>query len=116
MRRIKPMAKPIVVNDSDFAEKVLQSSTPVVVDFWAPWCGPCRVIAPILDKLANEYEGRLTIAKVNTDDNVQYASQLGIQGIPTLVIFKNGKEVGRLIGARPEAMYREIFDKVLAMA
>lgn len=84
------MAKPIVVNDSDFAEKVLQSPTPVVVDFWAPWCGPCRVIAPILDKLAGEYEGRLTIAKVNTDDNVQYASQLGIQGIPTLVIFKNG--------------------------
>ncbi|WP_416180966.1 thioredoxin [Chloroflexus sp.] len=116
LRRIEPMAKPIVVNDSDFAEKVLQSSTPVVVDFWAPWCGPCRVIAPILDKLANEYEGRLTIAKVNTDDNVRYASQLGIQGIPTLVIFKNGKEVGRLIGARPEAMYREIFDKVLAMA
>jgi thioredoxin 1 len=110
------MAKPIVVNDADFEEKVLKSSTPVVVDFWAPWCGPCRVIAPILDKLAGEYEGRLTIAKVNTDDNIRYASQLGIQGIPTLVIFKNGKEVGRLIGARPEAMYREVFDKVLATA
>lgn len=110
------MAKPIEVHDSDFAEKVLKSKTPVVVDFWAPWCGPCRVIAPILDKLAGEYAGRLTIAKVNTDDNVQYASQLGIQGIPTLVIFKDGLEVGRLVGARPEAMYREIFDKVLAMA
>lgn len=107
------MAKPIVVTDADFEQKVLQSDKPVVVDFWAPWCAPCRVIAPILDKLAEDYEGRLTIAKVNTDEHFQHASRLGIQGIPTLVIFKNGKEVGRLVGSRSEAQYREAFDKVL---
>ncbi|MFQ3661624.1 MAG: thioredoxin [Chloroflexaceae bacterium] len=107
------MAKPIVVTDADFEEKVLQADKPVVVDFWAPWCAPCRAIAPILDKLATEYEGRLTIAKVNTDEEIQHASRLGIQGIPTLIIFKNGQEVGRLVGSRSEAQYREVFNKVL---
>lgn len=107
------MAKPIAVTDASFQTVVLQSDTPVVVDFWAPWCGPCRAIAPILDKLAGEYEGKLTIAKVNTDEEIQHASQLGIQGIPTLIIFKGGKEVARLVGSRPEAQYREAFDKVL---
>jgi len=96
------MAKPIVVTDADFEEKVLRADKPVVVDFWAPWCAPCRAIAPILDKLATEYEGRLTIAKVNTDEEIQHASALGIQGIPTLIIFKNGQEVGRLVGSRSE--------------
>lgn len=108
------MAKPIVVTDANFAQQVLQAETPVVVDFWAPWCGPCRVIGPILDKLAGEYEGRLTIAKVNTDEEVQNASKLGIQGIPTLVIFKGGREIGRMVGSQPEARYREAFDKLLA--
>ncbi|PDV99468.1 thioredoxin [Candidatus Chloroploca asiatica] len=108
------MAKPIVVTDANFAQQVLQAETPVVVDFWAPWCGPCRVIGPILDKLAGEYEGRLTIAKVNTDEEVQNASKLGIQGIPTLVIFKDGLEIGRMVGSQPEARYREAFDKILA--
>lgn len=107
------MAKPIVVTDADFEEKVLRADKPVVVDFWAPWCAPCRVIAPILDKLATEYEGRLTIAKVNTDEEIRHASALGIQGIPTLIIFKNGQEVGRLVSSRSEAQYREVFDKVL---
>lgn len=107
------MAKPIVVTDADFEEKVLRADKPVVVDFWAPWCAPCRAIAPILDKLATEYEGRLTIAKVNTDEEIRQASNLGIQGIPTLIIFKNGQEVGRLVGSRSEAQYREVFNKVL---
>ncbi len=108
------MVKPVTVSDAEFEQKVLQSDHPVVVDFWAPWCGPCRVIAPIMDKLANEYEGRLTIAKVNTDDEIQWASRLGIQGIPTLIVFKGGKEVERLVGSRPESAYRTIFDRVLA--
>jgi len=108
------VAKPIAVTDADFDQKVLQSDKPVVVDFWAPWCGPCRAIAPILDKLAGEYEGRLTIAKVNTDEEIEHASRLGIQGIPTLIVFKGGQEVARLVGSRPEAQYREVFDKVLA--
>jgi len=108
------MAKPIPVTDAEFEQKVLNADTPVVVDFWAPWCGPCRAIAPTLDKLAGEYDGKLTIAKVNTDDDAQWAGRLGIQGIPTLIIFKGGKEVGRLIGSRPESDYRSAFEKVLA--
>lgn len=108
------MAKPVAVTDADFEQKVLNSDKPVVVDFWAPWCGPCRVIAPTLDKLAGEYEGKLTIAKVNTDDDAEWAGRLGIRGIPTLIIFKNGQEVSRLIGSRPESDYRSAFDKVLA--
>lgn len=108
------MAKPITVTDADFEQNVLKADAPVVVDFWAPWCGPCRVIAPILDKLAGEYDGRLTIAKVNTDEQVRWASQFGIQGIPTLIVFKNGEEVDRLVGSRPESAYRDIFDRVLA--
>jgi thioredoxin 1 len=107
------MAKPIAVTDSEFAQKVLQADTPVVVDFWAPWCSPCRAIAPILEKLAGEYEGRLTIAKVNTDQEVENASHLGIQGIPTLIIFKDGKEFKRLIGSRTEGAYREAFESAL---
>ncbi|NTW00141.1 MAG: thioredoxin [Oscillochloris sp.] len=108
------MAKPVAITDSDFEQKVLKSDKPVVVDFWAPWCGPCRAIAPTLDKLAGEYDGKLTIAKVNTDEEVRWAGQFGIQGIPTLIIFKDGKEFKRLIGMRPEGAYREAFDSALA--
>ncbi|PDW02437.1 thioredoxin [Candidatus Viridilinea mediisalina] len=108
------MAKPITVTDADFSQKVLQADTPVVVDFWAPWCPPCRQIAPILDKLAGDYEGRLTIGKVNTDEEIQHASQMGIRSIPTLVIFKGGQEVQRITGALPESQLREVFDRVLA--
>jgi len=108
------MAKPVAVTDAEFEQTVLQSDNPVVVDFWAPWCGPCRAIAPILDKLAGEYEGRLTIAKVNTDEQIRWASQFGIQGIPTLIVFKNGQEVERLVGSRPESAYRDVFDRVVA--
>jgi thioredoxin 1 len=107
------MAKPVAVTDAEFEQTVLQSDKPVVVDFWAPWCGPCRAIAPILDKLAGEYEGRLTIAKVNTDEQIRWASQFGIQGIPTLIVFKDGQEVERLVGSRPESAYRDVFDRVV---
>lgn len=107
------MAKPVPVKDDEFEKKVLQAEQPVVVDFWAPWCGPCRAIAATLDKLAGEYEGKLTIAKVNTDEDPRWAGQFGVQGIPTLIIFKDGKEVKRLVGSRTEGAYREAFDGAL---
>src|SRR5262245_48849586 len=96
---------PIVVTDADFEQRVLKSAEPVVVDFWAPWCPPCRAIAPILAELAGEYAGRLTVAKVNIDEQQRYMTMLGIQGAPTLIIFKDGKEVDRLVGARRKSNY-----------
>ena len=105
--------QPIVVTDASFAEDVLASPLPVLVDFWAPWCPPCRVIKPILDELAVEYAGRLTIAKLNTDEHPRSMVQLGVQGLPTLVIFKDGREIGRLVGARSKRQYQEQFDALL---
>jgi thioredoxin 1 len=107
------MAKPVVVTDSDFESQVIKSDVPVVVDFWAPWCGPCRQIAPILDELANEYEGKLKIAKINVDENGQYAGKFGVQAIPTLLVFKNGELVQTLMGSRPKSAFRTVFDQVI---
>ena len=104
---------PIVVTDASFAEEVLAAPLPVLVDFWAPWCPPCRVIAPILGELATEYAGRLTIAKLNTDDHPHTMAQFGVQGIPTLIVFKGGREVERLIGARSKRQYQERIDALL---
>ena len=104
---------PIVVTDASFAEDVLASPLPVAVDFWAPWCPPCRVIGPILNELAAEYAGRLTIAKLNTDEYQRSMVELGVQGLPTLIIFKDGREVARLVGARPKRHYQERFDALL---
>jgi len=110
------MAEPITVTDADFAQQVLQSALPVAVDFWAPWCPPCRAIAPILKELAGEYADTLVIAKLNIDDNPYYFSRLGIRGAPTLIIFKDGVELDRLLGAMPKAHYRARFDAVLQLA
>jgi thioredoxin 1 len=104
---------PIVVTDDSFANDVLAAPLPVVVEFWAPWCPPCRVLAPILDQLAAEYAGRLTIAKLNTDEHPRAMVQLGVQGAPTLIVFKDGREVERLVGARPKRQLQERFDALL---
>jgi thioredoxin 1 len=105
--------EPIHVTDAAFEKSVLQSELPVIVDFWAPWCGPCRMVAPTLDKLAKEYKGKLVVAKVNTDDNPQWAQQFGVQGIPTMLFVAGGKVVHRQVGALPEPMLRDAVSQFL---
>lgn len=104
----------IEVTDASFSQQVLASDVPVVVDFWAPWCPPCRVINPILEELAQEYAGKLTIAKLNVDEYQQQMVQLGVTGAPTLVVFKGGKEIDRIIGAMRKPQYQARFDSALA--
>ena len=105
--------EPVHVSDAAFEKTVLQSSLPVIVDFWAPWCNPCRMVAPILDKLAKEFSGKLLVAKVNTDEDSDWASRLGVQGIPTRLFIANGKVIHRQVGALPEMMLREVVDQFL---
>lgn len=105
--------EPIHVTDAAFEKTVLQSALPVVVDFWAPWCGPCKMVAPTLDKIAKEYSGRLVVAKVNTDENPQWAMKYGIQGIPTMLLFYGGRIINRQVGALPEPMLRDVVEQFL---
>ena len=105
--------EPIHVSDSAFEKTVLQAETPVIVDFWAPWCGPCKMVAPVLDKIAKEYAGKVIVAKVNTDENPEWAMKYGVQGIPTMLFVQGGKIVHRQVGALPERMLREAVTQFL---
>ncbi len=105
--------EPIHVTDAAFETTVLQNPLPVIVDFWAPWCGPCKMIAPVLDKIAKEKAGKLVVAKVNTDENPEWAMKYGVQGIPTLLFVYGGKVVHRQVGALPERILREVVEQFL---
>jgi thioredoxin 1 len=105
--------EPIHVTDTAFEKTVLESSLPVVVDFWAPWCGPCKMVGPTLDKLAGEYAGKMIVAKVNTDENPEWAVKYGVQGIPTMLLIYDGKIVNRQVGALPEPMLREVIEQFI---
>ena len=107
------MAKPFEVTDTNFDSEVLKSNTPVLVDFWAPWCGPCRMVAPIVDELSDEYDGKVKFVKLNTDDNIKTASTYGIRSIPTLLVFKDGEVAGQIIGLRPKGDLKKRLDAVL---
>jgi thioredoxin 1 len=106
---------PIHVTDSEFEKTILQSPLPVIVDFWAPWCGPCKMVAPILDKLAKEMSGKILVAKVNTDENSEWAFRYGVQGIPTMLFIANGKIIHSQVGALPESRLREMIKQFLAV-
>lgn len=108
------MAHPVAVTDSDFKELVLQSETPVLVDFWADWCAPCKMIAPIVEELSEEYDGKISFAKVDVDSSPLTAAEYGIRSIPTLLVFKNGSPVDQVVGAVPKAVLKKRLDSVLA--
>lgn len=110
------LKEPIHVTDGEFQNQVLDNELPVVVDFWAPWCGPCRMVAPVLDKLAEEYAGKVVIAKVNTDEDQQWAGQYGVQGIPTMIFVADGKLIHRQVGALPEPVLRDLFEQFVEIA
>lgn len=109
------MASVLEVTDATFDSEVIKADKPVVVDFWAPWCGPCKAIGPVLSEIAAERESEVKIVKVNIDDNQEYAFKLGVMSIPTLVIFKEGQPIDKIVGAHPKSTIESRIDKVAAV-
>jgi len=109
------MNEPVHVNDSTFENTVLKSPVPVIVDFWAPWCGPCRMVAPGLEKIAKEYAGKLLVAKVNTDENPEWAARYRVSGIPTMLFVAGGEVVHEQVGAVPVDYLKKVVDKFLEL-
>ena len=107
------MSQEVVLTDSNFKSEVLQSATPVLVDFWAEWCGPCRALAPVVEKIAAANAGKVKVGKLNVDENPESAQQYGIQGIPTLLIFKEGKVAHQIVGFQAQANIQRALDEVL---
>ncbi|BAQ61852.1 thioredoxin [Geminocystis sp. NIES-3708] len=107
------MSEVTEVKEADFKEVVLESELPVLVDFWAPWCGPCRMVAPVVEEIAQQYEGKVKVVKLNTDENPQIASQYGIRSIPTLMVFKDGQKQEMVVGAVPKTTLSNTLEKHL---
>ncbi|MFC1930050.1 thioredoxin [Chloroflexota bacterium] len=107
------MSKPVSVDESNFEQFVLEAEIPVLVDFWAPWCGPCRMVAPLVDELAGEYADSVSFGKVNVDENPKIASRYGIMGIPALILFKDGKPFSSIVGFKPKAELKRSLDAAL---
>lgn len=107
------MAHTVEITKENFNTLVLQSSTPVLVDFWASWCGPCKMIAPVIDELAQDFDGKITVGKINVDEQAELAAQYGIMSIPSIFLFKNGQVAERLVGVRPKAELEKLIQNVL---
>ena len=107
------MSSATAVSDASFEQDVLKSDVPVLVDFWAPWCGPCRMVAPIVDEIAKEFDGKIKVFKLNTDENPNVARQFGIRSIPTLMVFKDGQKVDTVVGAVPKTTLSSTISKYL---
>lgn len=101
------------ITDANFEEKVLKSEKPVMVDFWAAWCGPCRMVGPIIDDISKDYEGKAVVGKLDVDANQEFAAKYGVRNIPTVLIFQNGEVVGRQVGVAPKNAYAEALDALL---
>jgi len=107
------MSSTTAINDTTFATEVLESSQPVLVDFWAPWCGPCRMVGPIVEDIASDYQDQVKVFKFNVDESSDIASRYGIRSIPTLIVFKEGQPVETLVGTSPKSVLAEVLDKHL---
>ena len=103
----------LAITDATFDEVVLKSDKPVVVDFWAAWCGPCRMVGPVIEELSKDYDGRAVVGKVDVDSNQEFAAKYGVRNIPTVLVFKNGEVVTRQVGVAPKAVYAEAVDALL---